>query len=123
MFTVLETQESTNRSFAVQDINRRAEYAYSNNRELFDSFEHQAKVAEAAAILKDMVASYVGAYETARPASSRRPAHTQVKLNRVTHYPMQEHRTRKAEAIKKLEALGLDLVYTPNTDSYSVAVF
>lgn len=123
MFTVKETQESTNRAFAVADINRRAEQAYDSNRELFDSFEHQAKVAEAAAILKEMVASYIGAYETARPATSRKPAHTQVKLNRVSHYPMQEHRVRKGEAIKKLEALGLDLVYAPNTDSYSVAVF
>jgi len=73
-------------------------------------------------ILRSMFAGYVTAYQTARSATRKRPAHTEVKYMRVTQYSTPKHRELKAQAVQQLEELGLDLVYKPKTNSYSVHV-
>lgn len=122
MLQVKDTTESTNKRFSVIDINRRARAAYRANRSFFDSQAHQAKVNAVDNILRNLVFSYTNAYQTARPQTRRKPAHTEVKYDRVVQYSVKEHNTRKQTALAQLEELGLTLVYKPRTNSYSVHV-
>jgi len=122
MLQVKDTNESVNKRFAVMDINSRARAAYRANRTLFDSASHQANVAAVDNILRNLVFSYTNAYQTARPATRRKPAHTEVKYDRVVQYTVSEHKIRKQRAIQQLEQLGYTLVYKPRTNSYSVHV-
>jgi hypothetical protein len=69
-----------------------------------------------------MFIGYATAYQTSRAATSKRAAHTEVKYFRVVTYAAQQHKKLKALAVQQLAALGLDLVYKPRTDSYSVHV-
>jgi hypothetical protein len=69
-----------------------------------------------------MFVGYATAYQTSRAATSKRAAHTEVKYFRVVTYAATQHSKLKAAAVEQLAALGLDLVYKPKTDSYSVHV-
>ena len=122
MLVTKHTEESNSKFFAVADINARAKAAYNSNRELFTSAEHTRKVELVDSILRNMIYAYTSAYQTARAATRRRPAHTEVKYDRVVQYSTPKHRELKAQAVAQLEELGLDLVYKPRTNSYSVHV-
>ncbi|MCA1800306.1 MAG: hypothetical protein LC650_03345 [Actinobacteria bacterium] len=122
MLVTKDTQEANSKFFAVADIDRRAKHAYNANKGLFNSKQHQQRVERVDQILRNMIAEYTQAYQTARAATKRRPAHTEVKYLRVIQYPTRKHLELKAEAVAELEALGLDLVYKPKTNSYSVHV-
>ena len=117
-----DTKEATSKFFAVADIDARAEAAYNTNQQLFTSVQHTTKVELVDSILKTMFIGYATAYQTSRAATSKRAAHTEVKYFRVVTYAAQQHKKLKALAVQQLAALGLDLVYKPRTDSYSVHV-
>jgi len=122
MLVTKHTEESNSKFFAVADINARAKAAYLANKSLFTSAEHTSKVEQVDSILRNMLFAYTTAYQTARSATKKRPAHTEVKYDRVVQYSTPKHRELKAEAVAQLEQLGLDLVYKPRTNSYSVHV-
>ena len=122
MLVTKDTQESNCKFFAVADINARAEAAYNTNKQLFNSAQHTTKVELVDSIVKSMFIGYATAYQTSRAATSKRAAHTEVKYFRVITYAAQQHKKLKAAAVEQLAALGLDLVYKPRTDSYSVHV-
>ena len=122
MLVEKETKEANSKFFAVADINARAAAAYAANKQLFTSTQHTTKVELVDSIVKSMFVGYVSAYQTSRAATSKRAAHTEVKYFRVVTYAAQQHKKLKALAVQQLAALGLDLVYKPRTDSYSVHV-
>ena len=117
-----DTKEATSKFFAVADIDSRAAAAYSANKQLFNSAQHTTKVELVDSILKTMFIGYATAYQTSRAATKKRAAHTEVKYFRVVTYAQKQHSKLKALAVQQLAALGLDLVYKPRTDSYSVHV-
>ena len=117
-----DTKEATSKFFAVADIDARAAAAYAANKQLFNSAQHTTKVELVDSIIKSMFIGYATAYQTSRAATSKRAAHTEVKYFRVITYAAQQHKKLKAVAVEQLAALGLDLVYKPRTDSYSVHV-
>ena len=117
-----DTKEATSKFFAVADIDSRAAAAYTANKQLFNSVQHTTKVELVDSIVKSMFAGYATAYQTSRAATSKRAAHTEVKYFRVVTYAATQHKKLKALAVEQLAALGLDLVYKPRTDSYSVHV-
>ena len=116
-----DAQTTQNTWFAVEDINRRAEAAYLRHQELFDSAEHQRKVAAVEAVLRDYFAGWNAIYQTARPQTRGRPANTEVKFNRVVL-----NRTRsRTRLLERLEQLGIAadmIVSKPATESFSVHV-
>jgi len=122
MLITKDTQEATHKFFAVADIDARAEAAYAANLQLFTSKQHTTRVELVDSILKSMFAGYAVAYQTPRAATRVRAAHTEVKYYRVTLFMRNTHIKLKAAALEQLAALGLDLVYKPRTDSYSVHV-
>ena len=117
-----DTKQATCGFFAVADIDARAEAAYSANKQLVNSAQHTTKVELVDSIVKSMFVGYATAYQTSRAATSKRAAHTEVKYFRVVTYAATQHKKLKALAVEQLAALGLDLVYKPRTDSYSVHV-
>ena len=122
MLVEKETKEANSKFFAVADINARAAAAYAANKQLFTSTQHTTKVELVDSIVKSIFVGYASAYQTSRAATSKRAAHTEVKYFRVVTYAAQQHKKLKALAVQQLAALGLDLVYKPRTDSYSVHV-
>ena len=122
MLVEKETKEANSKFFAVADINARAAAAYAANKQLFTSTQHTTKVELVDSIVKSIFVGYATAYQTSRAATSKRAAHTEVKYFRVVTYAAQQHKKLKAAAVQQLAALGLDLVYKPRTDSYSVHV-
>ena len=122
MLVTKDTKEATYKFFAVADIDARAEAAYRANKQLFNSKQHTTKVELVDSIVKSMFAGYATAYQTPRAATKKRAAHTEVKYYRVTLFARNTHNKLKAAAVEQLAALGLDLVYKPRTDSYSVHV-
>ena len=122
MLVTKDTQESNSRWFAVADIDARAKAAYNALKQLFNSTQHKTKVELVDSILRSMLAGYTSAYQTARGATKRKPAHTEVKYDRVVQYSTPKHRELRAAAVAQLQQLGLDLVYKPKTNSYSVHV-
>lgn len=122
MLVEKETKEANSKFFAVADIDRRARAAYNSNKQLFTSKQHVTRVELVDSILRSMFAGYATAYQTARAATKRRAAHTEVKYYRVVTHTANKHKQLRAAAVEQLAALGLDLVYKPKTDSYSVHV-
>ena len=122
MLVTKDTKEATSKFFAIADIDARSEAAYNANKQLFNSKQHTTKVELVDSILKTMFIGYATAYQTSRAATSKRAAHTEVKYFRVVTYAQKQHSKLKALAVQQLAALGLDLVYKPRTDSYSVHV-
>ena len=123
MLVTKDTEASNSRWFALQDIDARAKAAYNTHKALFNSREHRTRVELVDSILRTMLFSYTSAYQTARGATKRKPAHTEVKYDRVVQYSTPKHRELRERAVEQLAALGLDLVYKPKTNSYSVHVF
>ena len=120
---IKDTESSTRQSswFAIEDINLRAAAAYNQNRALFDSVEHQERVAKVVALLRAYFAGWAAIYETARPATRNRPAHTEVKFNRVVIN--RAHRRADLEAaLKKIGIHSNAIVFKPATESMSVHV-
>ena len=122
MLVTKDTKEATYKFFAVADIEARARAAYNSNKQLFQSKQHTTRVELVDSILKQMFVGYATAYQTARAATKKRAAHTEVKYMRVVTHSTRKHKQLKAAAVEQLAALGLDLVYKPKTDSYSVHV-
>ena len=122
MYIERETESSTNPFFARSDIAQKAARAYEQHRELFDDQSHQAQCDLVEQILAHMVCDYRAIYQTARPSTSSRGAHTEIKVDRAVCYPEFTHRKRKTRAVAQLESMGLDLVHKPRTNSYSVHV-
>ena len=117
-----ETETSTNPFFARSDIARRAARAYEQHRELFEDHGHQARCDLVEEILAHMVCDYRAIYQTARPSTKTKAAHTEIKVDRAVCYGELTHWERKTQAVAVLESMGLDLVHRPKTNSYSVHV-
>ena len=122
MLVTKDTQEATHKFFAVADIEARSRAAYNSNKQLFQSKQHTTKVELVDSILKQMFVGYATAYQTARAATKKRAAHTEVKYMRVVTHSTNKHKQLRAAAVEQLAELGLDLVYKPKTNSYSVHV-
>jgi len=122
MFIVKDTEHTTNQPswLVLEDINRRAEYAYNTHRELFDSVEHQSRVATARALTENYLAGCVAVYETARQKTSRREAHTELKFNKC----ILNRANKREDWLASIEELGnIDVVYKAATNSYSLHIF
>ena len=122
MFTIKDTEHTTGQPswLVLEDINRRAEYAYNTHQELFDSVEHQSRVAQARAITENYITGCVAVYETARQKTSRRAAHTELKFNKC----ILNRANSREDFLAKIEELGnIDVVYKPATNSYSLHIF
>lgn len=122
MFITKDTEEATNKKFAVYDISKRAAKAYDNNKQLFNNAEHNATVEYVKQIVSTLFVHVDAVYETARNSTKRYPAHTEVKFSYCTLYSRDKHNALKREVVESLGAIGLDLIYKPNTNSYSVKV-
>lgn len=120
---VKDTESNTRQPawFAIEDINRRAAAAYDAHVELFTSDVHIARVEAVKSIMREYFAGWAAIYETARPKTVRRAAHTEVKFNRV----VLNRKNRREDFIAALAAVGVDaadVVYKPATESCSVHV-
>lgn len=118
---IVDTEDRLNQPkwFAVQDIERRSEAAYSAHSELFDHDRHRSLADAVEAVLKRHAAFYAAVYQTCRKQTKKRHAHTEVKIDKV--------KFRKGlDAVKAdLLALGFtaaDFDYKPATLSMSVRV-
>ena len=122
MMLTKHTTESKSAFFAVADIEARARKAYRDNRSLFDSAEHKARCDRVEDLLKHMLADYDSIYHTARAKTKRRAAHTEVKVQRAIQHTSSKHTELRTQTVSQLAMMGLDLVYKPRTNSYSVHV-
>ena len=120
---IKDTESTTHQTawFAIEDINKRAEAAYNAHIELFESDVHAARVEAVVSICKQYFADWNQIYQTARGATSRRAAHTEVKFSRV----ILNRKNRRADFLAALAAVGVEadcVVCKPATESYSVHV-
>ncbi len=122
MLITKETEEAKDKHFATRDISRRAKLAVEQNVRLFNSPQHKEVVEQVNVIVSKMFAHIDAVYETARPATKKFPAHTEVKFSNVVLFGRDKHTEVKRQVIKELSAFNLDLIYKPNTNSYSVKV-
>ena len=120
MLLTKDTQESKSKFFAVQDIDARSAAAYNTHKSFFDSSTHRSKVQLVEDIVGKLFVGKRAMYCTARANS--KGAYTEVKFDKVDLYPMSVHRKLKAQVLEQLSLLGLDLIYKPKTNSYSVHV-
>jgi hypothetical protein len=116
----LDTQTSNSSWFAIEDINRRAARAMDLHPEVFGSFAHQTAVAAVVDTVKDYFASYGTVYETARPATRNRPAHTEVKVQR---YVLKSRRDSTAFRNSIKAAGGREMKWKHHTESLSIHVW
>ena len=122
MFTVKDTESTTQQPswLVLEDINRRAEYAYNTHQELFDSEEHKKRVFTARLLTKNYIADCAAVYETARQKTSRREAHTELKFNKC----ILNRKNSREDWLASIEELGnIEVVYKPATNSYSLHIF
>ena len=121
---LVEDTKSTAQSgaayFAIEDIEAKAEAAVTRHPEVFDDSNHQSAVALVEQLAKDFFAGYGAIYSTARAATKKRPAHTEVKVSRYVL-----RKTRDTDGFKEnLEAAGAkQIVWKPKTESVSFHVW
>jgi|SRR5210317_632735 len=120
MLVVKDTQESKSKFFAVADIDARSAAAYNKHKSFFNSNTHTSKVQLVENIVDKLFVAKRAVYCT--PRANSKTAYTEVKFDRVDLYAMPVHRKLKAQVLAQLEMLGLDLIYKPKTNSYSVHV-
>lgn len=120
MLVVKDTHEAQSKFFAVQDIDARSKAAYDKHKSFFNSAAHKAKAQLVEDIVKRLFVGKRAIYWT--PRATGKGVYTEVKFDRVDLYPTNKHRTLKAQIVAQLEQLGLDLIYKPKTNSYSVHV-
>ena len=116
-----DTETARNTWFAIEDIDRRSEAAYRQHQALFDSADHQDRVAAVVKLTKAYLSSWNAIYETARAKTRNRPANTEVKFSRIVF----TRKNKREDYIAKLVALGIKhehIIYKPNTESLSVHV-
>jgi hypothetical protein len=115
-----ETHSAGSSWFAIEDINRRAAAAMDRHPDVFGSFGHQASVELVVDLVKNYFASYGVVYETARPATKRRPAHTEVKVQR---YVLKSRRDITAFRNSIAAAGGKEMNWKHKTESLSIHVW
>jgi hypothetical protein len=115
-----ETHSAGTSWFAIEDINRRAEHAMNQHPDVFGSYAHQTAVAKVTELVKDYLSGYAVIYETARPATRKRPAHTEVKVMR---YVLKSKRDGAAFRKSVEAAGGKEMVWKHNTESLSIHVW
>jgi len=116
----LDTKTARSGWFAREDINRRAARAMDLHPEVFGSFAHQTAVAAVVDTVKDYFASYGTVYETARPATRNRPAHTEVKVQR---YVLKGSRDPAVFRQRIESAGGQEMKWKHHTESLSIHVW
>lgn len=119
MYIEKDTQPAKIPFFALEDINRRAAQAVRNHPKLQSCPQHQATVQQVYNLLKHhaQYSDYQAIYTTARAVTSKTPAHTEVKINRMS---CRMHRLPQLKSAIAL--LNCVLVYKKATASYSVQV-
>jgi len=104
----------------IADIDARIAKALRENPEVFDDAAHQAVCDAATEIGRNYFANYRKIYATARPATRRRPAHTEVKFEDYT-------RPRKSDLNhlhKLLEAAGVkEVTWSKTRNNVSFIVY
>jgi hypothetical protein len=105
---------------ALEDIDRRSELAVQRHPEVFDDIGHQSSVAEVEAICKKYFAAYGKIYCTARPATRKRPAHTEVK---VCRYVLRANRDSNKFKTDLNSTGAKQIVWKHNTESVSIHVW
>jgi hypothetical protein len=118
---VVDTEDRLNQPgwFAIEDINRRSEAAYLAHQDLFDDVQHKMLADDVEAVLKRHAVYYSNIYQTCRKSTRNRPAHTEVKIDKV------KFRNGKDAVEKDLVAMGFslaDIDYKPASISLSVRV-
>ena len=119
MYIEKETQSAKCSFFAKNDIALRASQAVRNHPKLQSCPQHQATVQQVYNLLKyhAQFSDYKNIYTTCRNATSKSPANTEVKIDRMSS------RMHNLPALKSAIAqLNLVLVYKKATVSYSVHV-
>jgi hypothetical protein len=120
------TEESTHAQFAAIDIARRAEMAIAQNPTLFGSTNHQSQVDAVEEAGRAYFAGWKAIYTTARPATRKRPAHTEVKFDKV-EFRIKNQDAARMQFMTELAAAGVsyatNVIYKPKTNSISVLVF
>lgn len=122
MIITKDTEEASNKRFAIEDIRKRAAKAYDDNTELFNDPKHISMVNTVRDLVSTLFAHCDAIYETARPATKRFPAHTEVKFNHCTLFDTKKHNALMQNIVEQLEEFDLDLIYKPGTNSYSVKI-
>ena len=119
MYIEKETQPAKFSFFAIKDINARVAHAIKEHPKLESCPQHQAKIQQVINLLKyhAQYSDYNNIYSTARAATAKMPAHTEVKINRMSS------RMYKKDQLKcTINQLKYKLVYKPSTQSYSVHI-
>lgn len=119
---ILDTEKNLNQPGwrVLEDIDARAEAAYQRHQDLFDDPEHIRLCNLVEQTLKEHAASWDVVYHTARPATRRQAAHTEVKLGRVAFE--RGGLFRADAALQRLGILSEDITYKPRSLSISVRV-
>ena len=120
MFIEKETHAAQSKFFALADIEARSAAAYKRHKQKFTSEEHVSRVELVDSILRSLFLGYSAAYQTCR--DTKQGPTTEVKYAGVVLNTPTTHRRLKNRVVEQLEALGLDLIYKPRTNSYSVHV-
>lgn len=123
---VVYTEEAPIASFAANDIARKAKMAVERHPELFTSQAHLVQVFEVQKITKKYLHSYGAIFQTARLATRKRPAHTELKFAHVS-FPSKKRDVLLKNFRDELEKLGIDpdqqVVSKPNTASLSIHIY
>ena len=123
---VVYTEEAFSSRFAAMDIARKAEVAVERHPELFTSPDHLTQVFEVQKITKKYLQSYGAIFQTARIATRKRPAHTELKFAYVS-FPSKNRDVLLKNFRDDLEKLRIDpdqqVVSKPNTASLSIHIY
>lgn len=115
-----DTRPSNSSWFSIEDINARASRAMDLHPDVFGSSAHQTAVTQVVELVKNYFASYGTVYETARPVTKRRPAHTEVKVMR---YVLKRERDAAGFRASIAAAGGQEMNWKHNTESLSIHVW
>lgn len=114
------TNHSSNKLFALQDIKRRARLAVSQNPEFFSSRELRQRCQTVEHLVEQLYNQVGKVFNTPRPATSKRPANLEIKFSggeyKLDFYPrLEQIRTQLAQMKGYVE-----IVHKPYTRSLSI---
>lgn len=117
---VKETEPAAVSWVAIRDIETRNAQALKQHWDVFDDPAHVNRVNAVVAVARAHARSWVAIYETARVATRRMPAHTEVKFYKVEYNPGQL--AQMCDALENMGIAGDCIRYKPATNSVSIHV-
>lgn len=117
---VKETEPASVPWVAIRDIQERSARAMNAHHDLFGDPNHVNMVNAVVAVTRAHAEHWVAIYETARAATARMPAHTEVKFYKVSFAIGQ--RQKLCDALENLGIPGDMIRYKPATGSISIHV-